>query len=355
MEENLSPLISVVIPTRQRPSLLMNRSLPSALAQSYSNLEVVVVVDGPDPETANALTELAQQDSRVRPVFLPHNMGDSDARNAGVEAARGEWIAFLDDDDEMLPHNLEQHLEAVAQAISRRETPLPVSICGSVTRTPGGDTPGPARLPDPGESVGDYMMARRTLKEPECGFMTSAIFCSRELLLIHPFRSGLPRQQDCDWALRASADPQVRFYFTQQVATIWYFGGDRRQITKTLHWPQSLAWVLESHEAGLVSGKALAGFVNGNLAPYARSHNQYRALLPLTRAMFTARPRIFEWLRFAFIWGVPIPVRQMLRRLRSRPAQPALIPEVPSMPPISQSATAYLPLPTHSSSVEKTG
>ena len=358
MEDELSPLISVVIPTHQRLDLLMNRSLPSALAQSYRNFEVVVVVDGPDPETVSALTELARRDSRVRPVFLPVNMGGSDARNAGVQAAGGEWIAFLDDDDEMLPHNLAQHLDTVTQATGRGETRLPVSVCGSVTRTLEGDTSGPARLPDPGESVGDYMMARRTLKEPECGFMTSAIFCGRGLLLTYPFRSGLPRQQDCDWALRASADPGVRFYFTQQVATIWYFGGSRRQITKTLHWPQSLAWVLESHERGLVSGKALAGFINGNLAPYARSHGQYQALLPLTRAMLLARPRAFEWLRFVFIWGVPVPVRKMLRGLRSRPVQP---PSVPEVPPLSQPITAYLPLPGHSApvahgaSVEKTG
>ena len=65
MEEHLSPLISVVIPTYQRPNLLMNRSLPSALAQSYGNMEVVVVVDGPDPETVNALRELARHDSHI--------------------------------------------------------------------------------------------------------------------------------------------------------------------------------------------------------------------------------------------------------------------------------------------------
>ena len=355
MKDNLSPLISVVIPTHQRPSLLMNRSLPSALAQSYSNLEVVVVVDGPDPETVSVLTELASRDVRVRPVFLPHNMGGSDARNAGVEAARGEWIAFLDDDDEMLPHNLEQHLGAVTGADVHQQVRWPISVCSFLTRTRHGDALSPTRMPDDCEPLGDYMMARRSLHEHECGFTTSAIFASRELLRAHPFRSGLARQQDCDWVLRVSVLPEVSFHFSRQTAAIWYFDETRKQVSHSLHWPQSLAWVLESHEAGLVSGKALAGFVNGNLAPYARSHNQYRALLPLTRAMFIARPRIFEWLRFAFIWGVPIPVRQMLRRLRSRPAQPALIPEVPSMPPISQSATAYLPLPTHSSSVEKTG
>ena len=102
----------------------------------------------------------------------------------------------------------------------------------------------------------------------------------------------------------------------------------------------------------------MAGFINGSLSPYARSHGQYQAVLPLARAMLLARPRAFEWLRFAFIWGIPMPVRKLMRRLRPRPVRPTLLPEV--LPP-SQPITAYLPLPAHGASVahgasaEKTG
>ena len=343
MEDHLSPLISVVIPTYQRPHLLMNRSLPSALAQSYSNLEVVVVVDGPDPETVNALTEMARHDSRVRPVFLPSNLGGSDARNAGVQAARGEWIAFLDDDDEMLPHNLEQHLEAVTRATRQGGVPLPVSVCSFVTRTPQSDTASPPRLPDDGEPLGDYMLARRCLRERECGFTTSAIFASRTLLRAHPFRSGLTRQQDCDWVLRVSVLPEVEFQFNREVATVWYFDSSRKQVSHTLHWPQSLAWILESHERGLVSHRALVGFINGSLADYAKLHGQYRALLPLTRTMLASKPRAFEWLRFGMIWSTPNWLRSATRTLRHRESRANIgsavlspAPETPS--PVSSSA-----------------
>lgn len=317
------PLISVVIPTHLRPELLLSRALPSARAQRYANLEIVVVIDGPDPVTVSAVHDLSLQDPRVRALPLPVNVGGSDARNAGVQAARGEWIAFLDDDDEWLPHNLEQQLGVVTAALEDGQVRWPVSVCGSLTRTLDGDTPNPPRLPDPDEPMGDYMLARRSPGERECNFMTSAIFCSRELLLACPFRSGLPRQQDCDWVLRVSAQPDVQFLFTQQIATIWYFGETRKQISNSLNWPQSLAWILESHDQGLVSGKAMAGFINGSVAAYAKRYGQYRALLPLTKAMILARPRAFEWLRFAFIWSVPTSIRQVLRQLRSGRRQDA--------------------------------
>lgn len=82
------PLISVIIPTHNRPELLLRRGLKSALAQRYPDLEVLVVMDGPDPATAAALTTV--QDARLRPLTLPHNQGPSAARNHGIQHARGE-------------------------------------------------------------------------------------------------------------------------------------------------------------------------------------------------------------------------------------------------------------------------
>ena len=102
MKESTMVTVSAVIPTRGRPELL-RRAVRSALAQTLRDIEVVVVIDGPDPVTHGVLQELAQQDSRLRVLALPSSVGGSDARNRGVDAAAGEWIAFLDDDDEWLP------------------------------------------------------------------------------------------------------------------------------------------------------------------------------------------------------------------------------------------------------------
>src|SRR5580658_1461470 len=103
------PLVSAVIPTRDRPALLAC-AMRSALRQTWPNLEVIVVVDGPDPLTEADLQTFA--DPRLRVIFLDERRGGSDARNSGVRAACGEWIAFLDDDDEWLPDKIAQQMRA---------------------------------------------------------------------------------------------------------------------------------------------------------------------------------------------------------------------------------------------------
>src|ERR1700744_4710601 len=95
--------VSAVIPTRNRPGLVC-RAVESVLKQTIADLEVVVVVDGPDAATALALQEF--HDPRIRCIELQQNVGGSEARNVGIREAQGTWIALLDDDDEWLPTKL---------------------------------------------------------------------------------------------------------------------------------------------------------------------------------------------------------------------------------------------------------
>lgn len=89
------------------------RAIDSILAQTFQDFEIVVVDDG-STEDVRAVVE-AYRDPRIRYVGLPKRRGVSAARNAGIEAARGEWVAFLDSDDEWLPEKLERQL-ALADA-----------------------------------------------------------------------------------------------------------------------------------------------------------------------------------------------------------------------------------------------
>jgi glycosyltransferase involved in cell wall biosynthesis len=105
----MMPEVSVIIPTRSRWELLERWALPTALAQAV-DLEIVVVDDGSTDETAERLAELT--DARVRVVRRDVSGGMAAARNAGIAAARGEWVAFLDDDDLWAPQKLRIQIDA---------------------------------------------------------------------------------------------------------------------------------------------------------------------------------------------------------------------------------------------------
>jgi glycosyltransferase involved in cell wall biosynthesis len=101
--------VSVVVPTHNRRRLL-SAALHSALQQRDVDLEVVVVDDGSTDGTPVALAEVL--DDRLRLVRHDHPNGVAAARNAGSEAARGTWVAFLDDDDLWAPTKLVLQLAA---------------------------------------------------------------------------------------------------------------------------------------------------------------------------------------------------------------------------------------------------
>jgi hypothetical protein len=101
-------VVSVVIPTRDRPVQLRRAAL-SALAQTLQDIEVIVVDDG--SAIAVEASEVADGDPRVRVIRHDRSRGVSAARNAACEAATGEWIAFLDDDDFWAPGKLALQVE----------------------------------------------------------------------------------------------------------------------------------------------------------------------------------------------------------------------------------------------------
>jgi glycosyltransferase involved in cell wall biosynthesis len=107
----LTPRVSVVTPTRDRHDLLSG-ALASALGQRGVELEIIVVDDGSDPPVADVLVS----DPRLQVVRHETSVGVSAARNTGIEHARADWIAFLDDDDLWAPDKLRSQLTAAEAA-----------------------------------------------------------------------------------------------------------------------------------------------------------------------------------------------------------------------------------------------
>ena len=145
-----TPLISVVVPTRDRAALLV-RTLETVRCQEDVQLEIIVVDDASVDDTQAALAAL--DDSRLRVLTRSAPGGAATARNVGIAAATGEWIALLDDDDVWVPDKLRKQLAAVAgtdavlcysgavyideagSPLRIRRTPDPAELASGILRT----------------------------------------------------------------------------------------------------------------------------------------------------------------------------------------------------------------------------
>lgn len=93
----MNPLISIITPTYNRAYILVT-AIESVLAQTYQNWEMIIIDDGSTDDTRSVIKRF--QDQRIRYIVQKHH-NQSIARNRGLEIAQGEWIAFLDSDNEL--------------------------------------------------------------------------------------------------------------------------------------------------------------------------------------------------------------------------------------------------------------
>ena len=105
----MSGRVSVVIPTYGEEPEVLERSIRSALRQTISNIEVIVVDDNSDTPVDSVLKSII--DERLSLIQHEINRGGSAARNTGANNSNGEYIAFLDADDEWLPSKLERQID----------------------------------------------------------------------------------------------------------------------------------------------------------------------------------------------------------------------------------------------------
>jgi len=106
----MNDFVSIIVPVFNRRSTV-GGALDSILKQTYSRWEVVVVDDGSTDNTTQVVEEYARKNLYIRLIRHTHRRGAQAARNTGIHAARGEWIAFLDSDDQWLPNSLEVRLQ----------------------------------------------------------------------------------------------------------------------------------------------------------------------------------------------------------------------------------------------------
>lgn len=103
-----NPGVSVIIPTYNRAQLL-RKAILSVLEQTCKDFEIIIVDDASTDKTREVVKEF--DDKRIRYIYHDKNQGGAAARNTGIKAAKGEYIAFLDSDDEWLPHKLKKQIK----------------------------------------------------------------------------------------------------------------------------------------------------------------------------------------------------------------------------------------------------
>ena len=137
----MKPLISVIIPVYQVEPYL-RRAVDSVLKQTYRNLDIILVDDGSKDRCPKICDEYAAKEARVR-VIHKENGGLSDARNAGLSVAGGDYIAFLDSDDFWAP----DFIEILFDALQKNDAQ--VAQCSYTVTGPGQPEPDFASLTKP--------------------------------------------------------------------------------------------------------------------------------------------------------------------------------------------------------------
>ena len=285
------PLVSVVIPTRNRADLVC-RAVRSALAQGIEEIEVIVVVDGPDAATTSALSQIG--DTRITIVPLEENVGGSEARNIGVRASQGQWIALLDDDDEWLPGKIEKQLQ-----LARNYQTDVIVATRFFDRLPNTDLVRPTKFPAPLQPMSEFLFCEVGWFGGIPGFpQTSTWFISRSLMLNVPFTKGLKSLQDLDWLLHAFAsEPKPALALIHEPLTIFYNDSSRQRVGKSANWRYSADWATK-HQS-LFTPKAFAFFiVVFCVNPAAREGAPRREVMRMVRLALSSRclsPKLF-WL-----------------------------------------------------------
>lgn len=232
MEHN--PVVSVIIPTYNRAHLI-ERALDSVLAQTYENMDIIVVDDASIDDTEAVVRRYS--DSRIRYVRHDQNQGGSAARNSGIRLAKGEYIAFLDSDDEWVPEKVQRHLDVF-------QTHPEYHVVYSAVKNVYPDGTFRIRQHDgPEGEIFDQLMVRNVVGP------TSAFVIKRECFArVGGFDESLPSAQDYDMWLRLAK--HYRFKRIPEPLVIYYWHGD--QITKNVEakWHGMIA-ILEKYKEDL--------------------------------------------------------------------------------------------------------
>ena len=297
----------MIIPTFRRPEAV-RAAAQSALLQTWSNVEVIVVADGPD---AAAGASLAGLDPRLHYLELPTNQGPAAARNAGVAASRGQWLSFLDDDDLMLANKIEMQMR-----LADPGRPEQMISCRTVYRQGGREDIWPSRPIAPHEDLAEYLLTRPSLFGRPGTLPIQSLLIHRSILREIPFALH-EDHEDWAWLLKAWHQLAARVVFAWEPLVIYHIDTDAISRSRRLNWADSLAWAQEHRR--WMSDRAFCSFLATKVALKARRAGDWRGFGEIARIVLRNRPGPLE---MTFLAGMALLPESLLhgawtRSLRS--------------------------------------
>jgi glycosyltransferase involved in cell wall biosynthesis len=256
----MSPFFTVVIPVYNRADVL-GVAIRSVLAQEEQDFEIVVVDDGSKDDPGAALRAFA--DPRIRFHAQP-NRGGGAARNAGIDLARGRFVAFLDSDDVWLPG----HLAAMRELLDGTTNTVGYARM-IVDRGEGRTFLKPPRAIREGEDMASYLLADR-------GFVpTITAVVERGTAARVRYHENLRTAEDTDFAIRLALDGQ-RFVMAEEPGAVWKDIPDPGRTSAGRKGGRMIPWLEEMRPR--ISSRAYHGCCGWAIAKHVATTDRLAAL-----------------------------------------------------------------------------
>jgi len=256
------PLVSVVIPVYNVEQYIQE-ALDSVLAQSYQNLEILIIDDG-SPDKSISIIKQNYRDPRIR-IIRQDNRGLAGARNTGIRNAKGCYVAFLDSDDFWQANKIELHLE-----VMRKNPNCGVSFCSSSF-----------------VNENSQFIGRLQAPSKKCDYQAKDIFCR------NPIGNGsVP-------VIRKSVLEQIAFNGDEKIEYVQYFDEGLRQSEDVDCWTRIA--ILTGTDFHYIDRPLIEGYAPGFAQKYGPSAKAFQYRYLARRSVFQGQAKHalqFMWLAF---------------------------------------------------------
>lgn len=224
-------MISVIIPTYNRASII-NRAISSVQNQTYKNFEIIIVDDASTDNTREGVCSI--NDNRITYYKLNINSGGATARNKGIELSKGEFVAFLDSDDEWQPNMLESCLTRFQSLDSQNVIIFSKLLMDNKVT----EKVFPESIYQGGD-LSEYIFCQHGLVSTITLFMPQSV--AKEVM----FKEDLIKHQDYDFVLRAYACG-IKFVMINKVLAIWHNEKRTDRMGVKVEYEESLEWLKDN-------------------------------------------------------------------------------------------------------------